>query len=591
MHDLLIKGGTIVDGSGRSPVVGDVAVTDGKIVEVGTVSESARRIVDADGAVVAPGWIDVHTHYDGQVTWDDQLEGSTANGVSTLVFGNCGVGFAPVRSDGVDTLIDLMEGVEDIPGTALYEGVPWGEWETFSDYLQFLGRRRYACDITAQVPHGALRYYVMGDRAVHNEDATDDDLVAMSRLAEEAMRAGAVGFSTSRIQGHRSVKGGEPVPGTFAPEAELSAIAEGMVRGGGGVFQAIPSGATGEVVGVKHDVQTLHDEIAMFGRVSRRTGLLFTYTTAQTNSSPTMWRDALAWSAAENQAGASLRPQIGPRGVGTITSLDAYHIFMGRPSYERIAGLPLPERVREMRRPEVRAAILSESQIKDGQRPGAKFNVLPGIFESALASTYVLRDPIDYEPPQSESIAAQAAAAGRSAMDLMYDVLLEDDGLSVCYIPNLNYADGNLDACYDMLRDPNTVMGLSDAGAHVNYVCDMSNSTFLLTHWARDRARGPRLPLEDAVARGTGDCARAWGLTDRGRLEVGLRADINVIDFDNLKILRPEVRHDLPAGGRRFLQLADGYVATIVAGEVIRSNGKDTGCRPGRLLKRPTAGQ
>ncbi len=581
--DAVIKGGTIVDGTGAAPFTADVAFANGRIVEIGQVHGAARRVLDADGAVVTPGWVDAHTHYDGQVTWDDKLEGSSANGVTTVVMGNCGVGFAPAPPDGVSDLIDLMEGVEDIPGTALYEGMPWGEWESFPEYLAFLDRRQWTLDVAAQLAHGALRFYVMGERAVRSKDCTADELAQMARLVEEAVAAGAAGFSTSRIRGHRAMSG-YAVPGTFAPEEELAGIARAMRDGGGAVFQAIPASAVGEYMGPKREQATVAEEVRMFGRLSRETGLRFTFSTFQTDEPADGWRQALSISAEENAAGAQLHPMVAPRGGTVLTTLRGYHLFMQRPTFLRFKGLPLPQLVAELRKPAIKAAILAENDVRD-ERPGSMENALPSLFLSSLDRTFPMTDPIDYEPVQSMALSAQAGVAGRDRFEYLYDFLLGDGGNAIAVVFGVNYVDGNLDACREMLLDPNTVSGLSDAGAHVNFICDMSNPTFHLTHWVRDRTRGDRLPIEKVVAKATGVPAWLYGFADRGTLQVGKRADINIVDLERLHIDIPRLRNDLPAGGQRFLQLASGYLATIVNGVTVRERDIDTGARPGRVVR------
>ncbi|MGH9017100.1 MAG: N-acyl-D-amino-acid deacylase family protein [Acidimicrobiales bacterium] len=581
MLDVAIKGGTVVDGSGRRSYGADVAVRDGRIVEIGAVTEAARQVIDADGALVTPGWVDVHTHYDGQVTWDDTLEPSASNGVTTLVMGNCGVGFAPVRPDDHDALIDLMEGVEDIPGSALSVGMPWGRWETFGQYLDLVDQGRYAVDVAAHVAHGAVRFYVMGERGAANEDATDDDLSAMAALVEEAMAAGAVGFSTSRTIGHRA-RSGRPVPGTFAPDAEVLALAGAMGRSGHGVFEAIAAGTIGQLGRLGGERAKPVEEVPLLAAVSRRTGRPVTFTVAQLFEDPGHWRLVLDACAAANADGAFLRPQIMPRSVTIMTNLDTYHLFMGRPTYRKIADLPLAARVAEMRRPEVRRAILDEPDHHD---PGDFSALIVALFRPALPLTFALTDPVDYEPRFDESVYARAMAAGLDPVEAMYDRLLEDEGRAFYALLGSNFVNGTLDVCRDMLLDPYSVTGLGDAGAHVNLISDCSASTFHLTHWARDRSRGERLPVELLVHKLSGANADLYGFGDRGTLSVGMRADVNVIDLDRLRIRPPELRHDLPTGVSRILQGADGYEATLVAGTVTRRHDADTGERPGRLLR------
>ncbi len=583
MLDVVIKGGSVVDGSGAPARTADVGVRDGRIVAVGEVDEPARRTIDADGALVTPGWVDVHTHYDGQATWDDAFEPSASNGVTSLVMGNCGVGFAPVHPTDVDALIDLMEGVEDIPGSALHVGMPWGTWESFDGYLDVLGGREYALDIGAQLAHGALRFYVMGERGAANEDATAEDMAAMTRLTEEALRAGALGVSTSRTIGHRSVSG-EPVPGTFAARDELLALAEGLKRAGHGVFEAIVAGTIGQLPGLGGEKATPIEELPLLVDVSRHSGRPVTFTVAQLFEGPDDWREVIDAAAAANAEGASLHPQIIPRSVTIMTNLDTYHLFRGRPTYEKVAGMPLAERVAEMRRPEVKAAILAERPAPAA--PDLMGN-LTALFAVALPLTFPLTDPVDYEPTLDRSVMATAMAAGVSPEEHMYDLLLADDGKAFYAVLGSNFVGGSLDVCREMLLEPHTVTGLSDAGAHVNLISDCSASTFHLTHWGRDRSRGETLPIELLVRKLSHGNASLYGLDDRGLVQEGLRADLNVIDMDRLRIHTPELRYDLPTGASRILQAAEGYVATLVAGEVTREHDVDTGARPGRLMRGP----
>ena len=583
MHDTVLKAGTVVDGTGGPPFIADIAVKAGVIVEIGNIKAAAHRTIDLAGAIVAPGWVDIHTHYDGQATWDDEFEGSSANGVTTVVMGNCGVGFAPISSNGKDSLIELMEGVEDIPGSALAAGIPWGAWETFPEYLDFLGDRRWTVDVGTQLPHGALRYYVMGERAIENLDASDDDLAKMADLTEEAVRAGALGFSTSRIQRHLSLSG-RPIPGTYAPELELRSIANAIARAGGAVFQAVPSHATDDAPGVPPEYSTMVDEIALFGKISRDTRLRCSLLTLQLNSEPNAWKDALRATTEENSKGALLSPQVAARSATMLTLLDGYHVFMRRPTYLRMAHLPTDQLAMQLKQPHVKEAILAETD-SPGEHPGAMRNRMPQILAQKFAQTFPMRVPINYEPDPSESIQSQASRIGRDPFDVMYDLLLEDNGQGSAMVLLANYIDGNLEACRSMLADPHTVSGLGDAGAHVNFICDMSLPTFLLTHWVRDRTRGERLPIELVVAKQTGQTARLYGLADRGSIEVGKRADINMIDLSGLMIDRPVVQHDLPGGGSRILQRATGYIGTMLAGVLVREDDRDTGERPGRLIR------
>lgn len=581
MHDVVITGGMIVDGTGTAAYRADIAIDNGVITAIApSIEGDARQRIDATGKIVTPGWVDVHTHYDGQVAWDEDLEPSATNGVTTLVMGNCGVGFAPVRPGTEAPLIELMEGVEDIPGSALAEGIPWGAWESFPEYLDFLSTRRFSIDIGAQVAHGALRFYAMGERGVDNLDATPEEIETMARLVGEAMDAGALGFTTSRTIGHRSLSG-KPVPGTFAAEAELEAIAKAMGRG---VFEAIPAGTVGALEALGGEKAKPLDEVLMFAELSRKSGRPVTFTTVQIAEDVDHWRDVLNAVSSENARGAQLRPQIAPRAVTVMTSLGTYHMFMRKAVYLRdLAHLPLPERVREMRKPEVKAAVLADRSVKS-ENAGSMESVV-GLYARALNATFSLTFPINYEPERSESVVGRARELGVSPESLMYDLLLENDGTAFYAVFGSNFAKANLDASMEMLLHPDSVTGLSDAGAHVNFICDCSMPTFHLTHWVRDRSRGPRLPVELAVHKLTKNNADLYGMTDRGSLEVGKRADINVIDFDNLTIHEPFVRHDLPAGGSRILQPSTGYAATLVNGVVVRLDDTDTGERPGRLVR------
>ncbi len=534
-------------------------------------------MIDADGALVTPGFVDIHTHYDGQVTWDDTLEASAAHGVTTVVMGNCGVGFAPVRATDAAALIDMMEGVEDIPGTALSVGMPFGEWETFPDYLRFLAGRRYTMDVAAQVPHAALRFYVMGERAVTDNDATPEDVEAMAALVREALDAGAVGFSTSRTIAHRA-RTGRLIPGTFAPREELLAIAEAMRSSGHGVIEAIVGGSVGNAERVR-----MIDELPLMAEVASAAGRPLTFSTFQLIDQPEMWRELVAYAGAARARGVELRPQVIPRAITFFTSLRTYHMFMFRPTYKRIAHLPLAERVALMRRPEIRDAILSESTESVDRRDIAE--VLTGIFQRTLRVTFPISEPVDYEPTPDTSVRSQAHRLGKEPAAHMYDLLLEDEGRALYMILNSNYVSGDLEVCREMMLDPNTVSGNGDSGAHVNFISDCSVSTFHLTHWTRDRSRGERLSQELMVAKMTGGNAALYGFDDRGTVEVGKRADLNVIDAERLGFGVPELHHDLPAGASRILQPAEGYLATIVDGVTVRRHDRDTGARPGRLLR------
>ena len=581
MLDLKITGATLVDGTGAPAETADLGIRDGRIVARGQVDEAARETVDADGALVTPGWVDVHTHYDGQVTWDDQLDPSASHGVTTVVMGNCGVGFAPVHEGGEQELIELMEGVEDIPGTALYEGMPWGAWESFPEYLDFLATREYALDVGAQLAHGSLRNYVMGQRGRDNEDPTAEDLQTMCAMVEEAMRAGAMGFTTSRTIGHRSI-GGDPVPGTFAERDELVALAQSVKQAGKGVFELIPASTVGKLENLGGEKYSLEEEFDLIREIGR-VGIPVTFTTVQIPDFPDTWRDYLAWSAEENAKGSNLRPQVAARPIGFVTGLQTYHMFQRREAYLKIADLPLEQRVKEMRRPEIRAAILGSENVPV-EEEGAMANV-HGLLEQVAPFLFPITMPIDYEPDPSQMLMHRAEAEGRPIHEVMYDFLLEDEGTSFAIVLGSNYCELNHDVIREMLLDPHTVTGLSDAGAHVNLIFDAVAPTYQLTHWARDRSRGERVPLEWLVKKQTGTNAALYGLTDRGTLEVGKRADLNVIDFERLALGGLELHRDLPAGGSRLLQPASGYVATFVNGVRTRDHDRDTGARPGRLAR------
>jgi N-acyl-D-aspartate/D-glutamate deacylase len=583
MHDIVIKNGTLVDGTGVAPAHGDLAISGGLVAEVGgTITAPARRIIDADGAIVTPGWVDVHTHYDGQISWDSQIAPSSHNGVTTVVMGNCGVGFAPVAPGSEQELIELMEGVEDIPGAALHEGMDWGEWETFGDYLDYIEGREYALDVGAQVAHGAVRFYAMGERGRLNEDATADDLEAMGRIVAEAIDAGAVGFSTSRTIGHRSLWG-EPVPGTFAADEELLAIADHMKRVGKGVFEMIPAGTVGKLDGLGGERTTQEAEHDLMRRFSLASGRPVTFTLVQSpDYDPDLWRKILRMTAEANDAGAHLYPQVSSRPIGFLTGLSGYHAFMRKPTYlERLANLPLAERVVAMRDPEMKARLLGEPDVRPEQ-PGSMENVY-GLFSMAAPVMYPMGNPVDLEPPISDTIGARAAADGREPLDYLYDFMLEDGGTRFASLSTVDIPD-RMNVLREMLVDPNTVTGLSDAGAHVTLICDGTAPTTQLTYWTRDRA-GEQLPIEFIVNKQTARNAALYGFDDRGTLEVGKRADVNVIDHDHLTVGAPVAHHDLPAGGTRLMQPVSGYVATLCHGVVTRENDTDTGAYPGRLVR------
>lgn len=580
MFDMIIRGGTIVDGTGSAGWVGDIAIEDGKIASIEkSIDAPAREVIDATGLLVTPGFIDIHTHYDGQVSWDTLLEPSSAHGVTTIVVGNCGVGFAPVRPGQEEWLVQLMEGVEDIPGTALHEGISW-DWETFPEYLDAIDKRRYSIDVAAYVPHGSVRGYVMGERGARNEDATAEDIAEMSRIIEEARRAGAIGFSTSRTMGHKA-KDGEPVPGTFANSEELNALADALVKAGGGIFEVapevLPDGGDQPTMGMK-------EEMEWMGDLALRTDLKVTYLLLQYMTMPDAWKYALDYSSDVLAKGGYLRPQIAARPFGMMINWAGYHPFNKRPTFVELAeALSLDDLRTELARPDVRAKILSETDLPSD--PKIQFDGLGPRLGMIPHLLYSMGDNVDYEPTPEMSVKALAEKAGVTTDEMAYDLLNQHGGTTSLMFPTLNYVGENHDVIYEMLTHPAAINGLSDGGAHVRMICDASIPTYLLTHWARDRARGPRIAVEEAIRLQTSATAEVMGVSDRGVLAVGMRADINVIDFDNLTLEAPRAVNDLPAGGRRFLQSATGYVATIVNGTVTRRNGVDTGERPGRLVR------
>ncbi len=566
--DLVIRGGEVADGLGGELRSADVAVRDGRIVEVGKLAGSGRQEIDARGLLVTPGFVDIHTHYDGQVLWDSQLAPSSWHGVTTAVMGNCGVGFAPVRTRDHDRLIELMEGVEDIPGAALHEGLGWG-WESFADYLDAVERRPHDIDVCAQLPHGALRVYVMGERAARLEAATPDDIAQMRRLAAEAMRAGALGFSTSRSMNHRSIKG-DPIPSLRATRDELMGIALGLRDAGRGVLQFISD----------FNAPSLEVEFAMLRELVEVSGRPMSISLAQRHSASRGWRKLLDLVGDAVAAGLTMRAQVAPRPIGVLFGLQgSRNPFSACPSFKaEVAALPLAGKVERLRDPLLRARLMLEIEAMHSDSMGLRLTAFERIFPFG--------DPPDYEPAASSSLAAQAARRGVSAAELAYDLLLEDEGRAFLFAPFANYADYNLNACREMLDDPNTVVGLGDGGAHVSIISDGSFPTYLLTHWGRDRPQG-RFDLGWLVKRQTSDTARAVGLLDRGVIAPGMKADLNVLDMAKLGVGVPVMSPDLPAGGKRLLQRASGYVATVVSGVPVYRDGQATGALPGRLVRGP----
>ncbi|TFZ02715.1 D-aminoacylase [Ramlibacter henchirensis] len=564
-YDLLIRNGRVADGLGSPLFEADVAVRDGRIAAVGRIDGNAREVIDAAGAVVAPGFVDIHTHYDGQAMWDSRLASSSWHGVTTVVMGNCGVGFAPVREHDRERLIELMEGVEDIPGVALHEGLDWA-WESFDDYLGAVERRPHDVDVCAQLPHGALRVYVMGERAARLEPATPEDVARMREIAAEAMRAGALGFSTSRSINHRTIKG-DPTPSLRASEAELTGIAMGLADAGRGVLQLLSD----------FDTPSMEEEFAMLRRVVEKSGRPLSFTVAQKHDDPQGWRKLLKLIDEAVKDGLPIRGQVAPRPIGMLLGLQAsLNPFSGSPMVREIADKPLAERVAIMRDPKFKAAVLDHLSRTTRKRLD-------------LRLLFPFGDPPNYEPDPSTSIAAQAERSGRNPDELAYELILQDEGRAFLYTPFANYHDGNLQACREMMADPNTVIGLGDGGAHVGMISDASFPTFLMTHWSKECGRGDGFDLSWLIKRQTSDTARTVGLNDRGVIAPGMKADINIIDVDKLGLTAPRMTFDLPAGGKRLLQKADGYRATIVSGAVTYRDGEATGQLPGRLVRGPQA--
>ncbi len=576
-YDLIIRGGTIVDGTGAQRFTGDVAIKDGLIAAVGTVRGDAAQEIDAAGKIVAPGWVDIHTHYDGQATWDQEMAPSSWHGVTTVVMGNCGVGFAPAAPDRHEWLIGLMEGVEDIPGTALAEGMKW-DWETFPEYLDALERLPRSVDVATHVPHGAVRAYVLGDREQPGAVPTDEDIAKMAEIVEEGVRAGALGFSTSRTVLHRSVDG-ELVPGTTATHEELIAIGRAMGNVGHGVFE------------LASDLKREWNEFEWMGAVSRETGLPVAFAALQSIAKELPLEEQIAEMDRQNAAGANIHAAIALRGNGIIMAWQGtVHPFRFRPGWAAIADLPWEEQRAKLLDPEFKAEFLSQPN-DYSEAPKDIIGVIMAISEG-WTRQFEMDDDFDYEPGPDATIAARAEAKGVTPDEYAYDLLCANDGTGFIYLPILNYADGNLDFLEELQSRDDCVNALSDGGAHCGTICDAASPTFMLQHWVRDRKRGAgkpggRLTLEQAVKRQCHDTARLYGLDDRGVIAPGYLADLNVIDFDNLKLLRPWLAFDLPAGGKRLLQKAEGYDCTIKGGVVTFRDGEWTGATPGGLIRGP----
>jgi len=568
MHDLVIRGGTIIDGTGEVPFTGDVAITGERITEVGGKVGPSRREIDAAGLLVTPGWVDVHTHYDGQAMWDPLLAPSCWHGVTTTVFGNCGVGFAPVKPQHRAALMDLMEGVEEIPGVVLADGLAW-DWESFSDFLDALERRPRAIDIAAQIAHLPLRVYVMGDRAVRREAATADDIAEMRRLTIEALHAGAFGFTTSRTDSHKT-PAGELVPSRNADADELLGIGSALGAVGAGAF------------GMNSDFDDEEYELAWMKKLAKETGRPVWFLLTDRYEDPTRWRRLLAAVHAARKDGLPLTAQIAGRPIGVMMGIGtALNPFTVRPTYRQFEKLGIAAQRAKLRDPEIRRRILNEQPVPSEVARLSQFRQL---IIKRWDKFFVMGDPPDYEPDGEKSVAAIAVREGRSPDEVAYDYITEAENRYL-FFPLVNYVCGDHEPIRQMLTDSGTLLGLSDGGAHCASIVDAGVPSFMLSHWARDRRRGPKLPLEFLVKRQTSETADFFGLPDRGRLAVGLRADINLIDFDRLRLYQPELVHDMPAGGRRFVQRVDGYEATLVAGTPIFERGVYTGAMPGRLVR------
>jgi N-acyl-D-amino-acid deacylase len=568
MHDIVIRGGTIIDGTGKPPFTGDLAIQGERIAGVGGRQGPARRDIDATGLLVTPGWVDAHTHYDGQAMWDPLLAPSCWHGVTTAIFGNCGVGFAPVRPQHRAALMELMEGVEEIPGVVLADGLSW-DWETFPEFLDALERRPRAIDIAAQLAHHPLRVYVMGDRAIRLEAANADDIAEMRRLTIDALRAGAFGFTTSRTDSHKTPVG-EMVPSRYAGAEELLGIGSALGAVGAGAF------------GMNSDFDDEAAELAWITQLARETGRPVWFLLTDRYDDPERWRRLLAGAHAARAKGAQVTAQIAGRPIGVMMGMGtALNPFSIRPSYREVDGLGIAEQRQRLADPDLRRRILAEKPSDEEVSRLAQFRQL---ITTRWDRFFIMSDPPDYEPSGEMSVAAIAAREGRTPDEVAYDYLTEAEKRFL-FFPIVNYVQGDHEPIREMLTDPATLLGLSDGGAHCASIVDAGVQTFMLVHWGRDRRRGPRLPLELLVKRQTSETADFFGLYDRGRLAPGLRADVNLIDFDGLRLYQPELVHDLPAGGRRFVQRVDGYRATFAAGIPIFEDGEHTGALPGRLVR------
>ena len=565
MLDLIIKNGDIVDGTGSKAFKGDLGILNGTIVKIGEISDEAKNIIDASGSHVIPGFVDIHTHYDGQVTWSEELTPSSNHGVTTAVMGNCGVGFAPCRPEDKERLISLMEGVEDIPHPVLSEGLPWN-WETFPEYLDSLSERQYDIDFAAQVPHGPLRVYVMGDRGANRETATPEDIEKMADLTSEAVKAGALGFSTSRTLNHQTAEG-QPTPTLTAELDEMVGIAKGVQAAGSGVMQVVT------------DFKGNDNEFELLKEMAKQSGRPLSVSVAQHHRVTDGWRNILRTIERANSEGVKLAAQVCGRPIGVLFGLElTNNPFSAHPSFIEIKDLPLDEKLFKLRDEQFRKRLLAEA-------PQVENNPFLRQAHARYHDMYVMQENPDYEPPPSESIASQAMELGLNPLELCLDILTRGEGKDMIYYAFLNYGESSLDPAKEMMEHPNTILGLGDGGAHCGSICDGSFTTHMLTHWTRDRKRGEKLELPWVIKAHCLDTAKAVGLNDRGVLAPGYKADINIVDLKKMQLRKPEVHFDLPAGGRRLMQYADGYVATIVNGVPIYLDGESTGARPGRLVR------
>tara|TARA_X000000368_G_scaffold258435_1_gene204272 strand:- start:1831 stop:3531 length:1701 start_codon:yes stop_codon:yes gene_type:complete len=564
MFDLIIKNGSIYDGKGSEPYQADIGISNEKIVEIGDIKGEAKKVIDAEGKIVTPGFVDIHTHYDGQVTWDPYLRPSTYHGVTTVVMGNCGVGFSPCKPDQRDWLIGLMEGVEDIPGTALHEGIDW-EWESFPEYLDALEKKPLAIDVGTQIPHGAVRAYVMGERGINHEEASQEEIDAMKEIVQEAIKAGAYGFSTSRTEKHNDVNG-NLTPSITAHKNELVEIAKSLGEINQGVLQGIS------------DFYDFDSEFDIFKAMSKESGRPISITVEQQDARPEWWEQLLDGIEDAQSEGINMYGQVPPRATGILMGLTAtLNPFRFHPAYMAIADLALEERVEIMSNDEFKEKLLSDNAVS--------INPLVDEIVNSYSKMFKLGEPANYEPDPEMSFESLANSSNMTAQEIAYDAMLEKDGRALIYHPLFNYQTGDLSLVEKMLKHPYTISGLGDAGAHCGAISDASFPTTLVQHWSRDRSRGTKLPLETVIKMQTSETANLLGIKDRGVLEIGYKADINIIDYEGLTLHEPEIINDLPAGGRRLVQKASGYDYTIVSGEVAFIKGEATGALNGRLIR------